>query len=205
MSKTIELEDLGITREDLTERLVANLAERLLSEHGIPVRTTVRLEDDEGDDVDDVVTSPFAQALHDRVESAVAEAVDRVAAEHVIANLDQYLISLDMTPTNRWGESNGPRLTLREWIDQRIDGWLRERVDYHGRSRAEGSGGGADTPRIVYLVHQHLHTMVGVRIEKALKEVNTAMGEGLAEVVRDEVGKIAERLSVEVSTNKRRA
>jgi hypothetical protein len=197
-TKTIDLADLGITKEDLVDRLVGSLTERLLSEQGIRVQSTI--PDAEDDDEPEMVTfSPLGQALHGRVERAIAEAVDKVAARHVIDNLEEHLAGLDMTPTNRWGERQAEKMTLREWIDQRIDGWLRERVDYNGRSKREGSGGGADTPRVVYLIDQHLKHAIGSKIEAALKRLNTEVGESFAAVVKEQGGKRADKLTVKVS------
>lgn len=179
----LTIESLGISTDELTQRLVQTMADRLLGEWA---------DDDEG-----------KTTLHRRLEKLVIERVDQaiedLAGRHVLPNVAQYVETLVLTETNKWGEKSGRSLTFVEYLVERAEHYLTEKVDYKGKAKGEewGSSWSPHQTRVSHLVHEHLQYSIKTAMEQALKTANSKIAEGIQETVKIKLAEIVASLKVE--------
>lgn len=187
----LTLEALGLSRDEIIDRMVDRLAEKMLREN---------VMDDDGDLVD-VSHSPFAQAVHGRVMAKIDQAVEEIAARNVLPNVASYVENLSMQETNKWGEKTGQKLTFTEYLVKRAEAWITEPVDYQGKPKGTDSfSWRARGTRISHMIHEHLDYQIQTAIKQALAELNSKVAKGLHETVRIQLSEVLEKLKVEVKT-----
>jgi hypothetical protein len=88
--------------------------------------------------------------------------------------------------TNEWGEKTGKSVTFTEYLVERAEAYMTEKVDYQGRSKAEvrdSYGWKPNQTRIVSLIDQHLQYGIATATEQALKSANERIAEGIKDAV----------------------
>src|SRR5271166_1889409 len=154
----ITLESLGMTQQELQERVVTKICDDLLA--------TECFDNSEGEAYRD--DSPLAQKLRVEIRKRIDRGIAAIAETQVLPNVEKYIENICLQETNRWGEATGRALTFREYLVQRAEAYLQETVNYEGKTKEEAgsySWSGKQT-RITNLVHKHLH----YTIESAMKE-----------------------------------
>lgn len=183
---TLTLESLGLTREEIIDRVVERIADRLLREHAI---------DEDGDD--DALPSPMAKLLERKVAQRVSDAIDAIAGRHVLPNVAAYVETLILQETNKWGEKKGTPMTFVEYLVSRADAYLREEVNYDGKTRgADSYSWKASGTRIAWMVHKHLQHSIQIAMERALKDANSAIVGGLEQAVKIKLAEVLASLKV---------
>jgi hypothetical protein len=184
----IDLTALGFTQDELRERVIDRLCDRLLAD---------------GDFED----SEFAGKLNQTIQKRIDHAINRLAEKHVLPNVTQYVESLTLQATNKWGEAKGKPVSFVEYLVERADAYLREEVDYEGQSKAEKRDAynwrKAQT-RVMHLVHQHLHYAVESAMKQALEAANSSIVEGLHEAVKIKLSSFASDLKVTLAVKEKR-
>lgn len=193
MSGALDLaKELGLTNDDLVERVVAKCVDRVMESAGY---------DEDGES--EAVPSTFARKLHDAVKKRIDAAVEKIAAKHVLPNVTTYLEQLELKATNQWGEARGPAVTFVEYLVQRAEHYMTEKVDHSGKAKDDagnyGSWSGSQT-RIAYLIHQHLQYSIETAMKQVLKDGNAILIEGLEKTCKAKLEEIAKQLKVEVKT-----
>lgn len=187
----LTLEALGLSRDEIIDRMVDRLTEKMLRES---------VMDGSGDLVD-VGYSPFAQVIHDRVMAKIDQAVEDIAARNVLPNVASYVEKLTMQETNKWGEKTGQKLTFTEYLVKRAEAWITEPVDYQGKPKGTDSySWRVHGTRIGHMIHEHLDHQIQTAIKQALTELNSRVAKGLHETVRVQLAEVLEKLKVEVKT-----
>jgi len=187
----MNLEELGITKEHIFDRLVEKLAADVMvatnkDEDGYPWQGA----------------SEFAQQLNKAVAEAICAKVAAVADEHVAPQVSELVEGVTLQATNKWGEAKGQSLTFREYLVDRAERYMTEKVDYNGKTKGESGGfswTGTQT-RVTHLVNKHLHYSISTAMEGALKSANSRIVTGLEETVKMKLAEIANSLKVAVST-----
>lgn len=174
----ITLESLGLTRDDICDRVV----DRLCGELG-------SYEDFEGQ-------------VQGKVREAVDAAVSKMADEHILPNVHQYLENLCLQETNRWGEAKGKPVTFIEYLVQRAEAWMTEKVDYQGKAKTERDSYSwrENGTRVEFMIHEHLQYSISTAMKQALADANKTIVGGLQEAVKVKLNEIARKLKVEVKT-----
>ena len=180
----IEIKDLGLTQDELTNRVVQVIADNLMAAY-MPV--------EDGD-----IRSPFHQVMEQKVTDAIDAAVENIAARNVLPNVETYVENLCLQKTNEWGEAKGTSLTFTEYLVQRAEAYLNETVDYEGKPKGKNSYAfrGAQT-RITHLVEKHLHFHIERAMKEAVQNANSQIADGIAETVKLKLQDISKRLRVE--------
>lgn len=183
----LTLESLGLTKEEIVERVVARISDAVLREH---------VEDEDGED--SPVSSPFAVILERKVIERVNVAVEEIAGRHVLPNVAAYVEGLCLQETNKWGEKTGKKaLTFVEYLVARAEVFLREEVDYHGKPRGTDSyQWKAAGTRIAWMVHEHLQYSIQIAMQQALKTANAAIAGGIEAAVKIKLAEVAASLTV---------
>ena len=188
------LETLGITREELAEKMISRAVENLLAE-------IVEYTDHEGEDATARRASPFARIMEQRIKERIDAEITRIAEAHVLPNLTDKIENLIIQETNQYGEKVGKPTTFIEYLIGRAETYLTEKVDHDGKSKGEaGSYGwtGAQT-RVTHIVHRHLQHSIAIAMQDAVKNANKLLVEGLQETARIKLGEIAASLKVNVA------
>ncbi len=187
----LTLEALGLTEEKLADRLVEKLADHMLS--------SLQYDEDGGEWNGE---SRFAKRLSDQVAARLNKIVDDLGEKHVLPRVTAMVEDLCLQETNKWGEKVGKPVTFTEYLVQRADFWLREEVDYSGKTKAEvgGYSFSKSGTRVSYMINQHLQHSISTAMKKALEEANKSIIGGLEEAVKIKLGQIAVQLKTEIKT-----
>lgn len=184
----LSIEALGISREEIVDRLVDRLAEQVLREHVA------------GDDLESETPfdrpprkSPLLNVIERRVMAKIDQAIDDIAARNVLPNVASYVESLCLQETNKWGEKIGKPIGFVEYLVKRAEAWITEPVDYQGKPKARGT-------RISHMIHEHLDYQIQTAIKQALADLNSSVAKGLHETVRLQLNEVLGKLKVEVKT-----
>jgi hypothetical protein len=188
---SIDLEALGLTKEDLQERLIDRLVHEVL---------TSNMTDEDGASF--VSQSTFRRELDKKLKAHIDAAVASMAEQHVLPNVSQYIENLTLTETNRWGEKTGNTVTFIEYLVKRAEDYLTEKVDFQGRSKSETSGYGwnGTQTRVTHMVHQHLHYSIDTAMKQAITDANKVIVIGLQETVKQKLAEVSAKLKVDVKT-----
>lgn len=188
---SFDLQALGITKEELQQRVIDRAVERIFETTGI---------DEDGDEF--VETSPFAGRLEKAVKAAIDARVGEIAEKHVLPITGDLVENIVLQATNTWGEKVGKPQTFREYMIARAENYLTEKVDYNGKEKGEAGGfswSGTQT-RITHLVHQHFQYSIDSAMKAAVKNANDKIAEGIQEAVKIKLGEITQQLKVEIKT-----
>jgi hypothetical protein len=95
------------------------------------------------------------------------------------------------------------KLTFTEYLVQRVDAYIREEVNYNGKSRSEDRdsyGWSKSSTRIVHLIHGHLQYHIQRAVTEALGQVNSSVRKGLEEAVKHAIASVQVKVATEVKT-----
>lgn len=183
-------EQLGITKDDIAERVAAKIASSMLTEY------STEFDDETGEEVPVEKPSPFRTLVKKRVDAKITEAVDSIAEKVMSGDLEEKLESLTFPQTNSYGEPKRDPLTLREFIARRADSYLTEKVDYQGRTGYNASG--QDRIRVVWMLEQFLNERIKEEMTRSLASANAQIANGIAAAVKESLADITRRIKAEV-------
>lgn len=186
----ISLESLGLTVEQMQDRLVDAMIDRFL---------TSRVSDEDGEPVH--VASRFQSAIQEAVLSRVDASVERMIAPALEGSIDAYIDGYKVKHTNGYGEAKREPETITEYIVRRAQEYLTEGVDAQGQSRADRAKAGRDayghkdaTTRVAFLIDKRLNEEIEKAMKGALATANDAITNGLKSAVAFELTKINAKL-----------
>lgn len=186
---TIDLETLGMTQEDLQQRVVSAMCERLMS---------VVVVDENGEYPDD---SPLKRRLDKSVREQIDKAIDSLAEKHVLPLVSGRIETLIIQKTNQYGEATGAPATFTEFLVKRAENYLTEQVDWNGKEKGRDSySWKGEQTRITFLVHQHLHHHIEQAMKKAMENANSVIVDGINATVKLKLAEIANKLELKVKT-----
>jgi len=185
----IDLEALGMTQEELQERVVQTIAETAL--------TTLQYDPDEGEFEG---TSALHKRLDRKIQDLMDKAINDLAAKHVLPHIVERIESAVLQQTTKWGEKKGEPVTFTEFLVARAEHYLQEEVDYAGKNKDEGgyNWSGAQT-RLTHLINDHLQYSISTAMYDALKSVNEQISEGIAETVKIQLREIVAKIKPKVT------
>lgn len=189
----ITLESLGLSKEAIEEKLIAHLAQEVLTEIQYDY-------DDDGSEYR--AKSTLAKKLDAIIKQHIDATINALAEKHVLPNVTRYIENLTLQTTNQWGEKRGQPVTFIEYLTQRAEDYMQEKVSYDGKSRNEAnsySWNGTQT-RITHMVHQHLHHSIETAMKQALQIATSGIATGLQETVKTKLAEVSQKLKVEVKS-----
>jgi hypothetical protein len=188
----LTLESLGLSKEELADRVVQAAADRLLLDVSV---------DDEGEP--HPINSTFERQIEKLIKARTETTIAALAEKHVLPNVTTYVENLCLQETNRWGEKTGAKVTFIEYLVQRADAYLREEVDYDGKSQAEDRyNWPKNGTRIAYLVEKHLYQSIEVAMKQALKSANESIVGGIEKTVKMKLAEVAQQMTVSLVVKK---
>lgn len=183
-------EQIGITQEELQERVVDGLVERIL---GHPV------EADEG-----YVHTTVMNEAQARVVAAINAKVDAIAAAHILPRVEAMIEGLVLQQTNQWGEKKGEPVTFVEYLIERAEQFIKAPVDFEGKAKDDKGYCGSwkpSTSRIAFMIERHLQYSIETALDTVLKDANSKLAEGIEQAVKIKLNEIS--LALKPSIKKR--
>jgi hypothetical protein len=179
------LQEIGFTQEELQERVLERIVARLFGE-----------TDDEqfwlGDD-------SFKEKLDAQIKGRIDATVQKLADEHVLPHVGEYVEKFTVQETTKWGEAKGAKLSFTEYLIQRAHFYLTEEVNHDGKTKADDSYNFRPyTTRIAYLIEKHLKYHISTAMEGALKTANSAIADGIQGAVKVSLARVLEGIKTSV-------
>lgn len=189
------LKALGLSPAMIEDRVVESAVERLLEE---------RLSDEDGRPAG-TVTTRLAERMKKTLQERADAAVDKWAQEVVLPRLDEMIANVTLQETNRWGEVKKELkpVTLKEYLVQRAEEYLTDRVDERGKRIEKGAYQyEKGETRLQQLVAKHFRDVVSGALSDAVVEANKILCESLEKTAKIQLGEIAAKLRVDVSVGR---
>jgi hypothetical protein len=177
------LEALGISTDDISERLI----ERLVNVYA-------------GED-------RFACDFEARIEKAIKDAanasIEKVITDKVLPKISEMVENITLQKCNRWGEPDiqSPKQTFKEYLTERADAYIREEVNYDGKTQAEDSYSFQKRgTRIAWMIDKHLHYHIEKIMAERLSGGVNIVRKGLEDAVKLALQNISVSVKTEVKT-----
>jgi hypothetical protein len=176
----ITLEELGLTQQDLQERVVQAVAAELLESVSFD-------EDDNEYRHKSSLRQQLDKVLQERIDAAVAALADDVCADA----LPEFLTKFVLHPTNSYGERRGEDIPFAEYITSRADEYLGEKVRDDGQKSDSYRNDKPLRTRLLWLVDEKLHASIDAAVKNALEGANNDLAARMQSAVVEAVGAVA--------------
>ena len=186
----LDLEALGMTQEEMQERVIERIAQVAL--------TTLQYDPDDGEFND---SSALAKRLDRKIQDLMDQAINDLAAKHVLPNIIERIETTVLQQTTSWGENKGEPVSFTEFLVARAEAYMQEEVDFKGKTRGNGNSydwKGAQT-RVAWMIHEHLQYSINTAMEAAMKTVNDQISEGIAATVKTQLADVISKLKPHVA------
>ena len=190
------LKALGISPEELGQRIVDQAVETLLRSTGFNPETEEETR----------YESRFKREIEARIQKAVDEKIAALAAAHLIPRVGEMIDAANMRKTNAYGEAKGPSMTFKEYIAHRAETYMTEDVDYHGKSKADLEARGESTynwrncgPRLTVLMQMYIRDTLEKHATAAVTDVNKVIAKNIEQAARSAINAAAASLKVSVA------
>lgn len=185
------LEALGITKEDLTERIVEKAVNDLMESHGF-------------NENDDEVSyeSQFKREIDKRIQQAVQDKISALAAEHLLPRVGEMIEQADMRQTNRYGEPKSDPMTFKEYIASQAEVYMSEDVNSNGESKSESGDSchwKVSGPRLTVLMRMYIRDTLEKHAKAAVTDVNKVIATNIQKAAMQAISEAAANLKVAVS------
>jgi hypothetical protein len=193
---TIDFEMLGLSREDVQNRVVERIAAVLMEEKS-------EEWDDESGTYEGTVESRAMKSLKKLIKDRIDGKVLQMANEVVLPKVAEMVETTTFRETNKWGEGKGtPELTFKEYLVQRAEAYMQEQVDCDGKAKSQTSGYSWTSygTRVTYMIHTHLHHSIEQAMKEAVQNVNRMITGGLEATVKQKLEEITKSLKVAVQS-----
>ena len=191
MATTLDLAALGITPEELQDRVIQRIADGLLYTSS---------SDEDGHEFRR--DAQFKRKLDEAIQERIDVAVTQLADTHVLPLVAGKIETLTLQKTNEWGEKRGQPISFIEYLTQRADAYMTEQVSYEGKAKGDGDSYNwkGRTTRIAFMIDKHLHYSIENAMKEALANANSAISKGLEGAVKLALEQVKTNLSVKTET-----
>jgi hypothetical protein len=186
------LEALGISPEELGQRIVDQAVETLLSSTGFNPDTEEETR----------YESRFKREIEARIQKAVDDKIAALAAVHLIPRVGEMIESANMQKTNGYGEAKGPAMTFKEYIASRAEQYMSEPVNYHGKSKAEDGDAynwRSEGPRLTVLMRLYIRDHLEKCAKAAVTDINKVIAQGIEKSAKDAINGAVAALKVGIT------
>jgi hypothetical protein len=185
------LKEIGITKEELQEKVIEKVVRCVLSRNSF----------DEDGNVE-AISSDFSNRLNKLVQEKIQSTIDKIASKSVLPNVEKYIKDLKIQKTNHYGEAKAEPQTIVEYLIQTAENYMTEKVNYDGKTKSQSdsySWKGEQT-RVTHMVHQYLHYSIETAMKNALQNANSQIVKGLEETCKLKLSEISNQLQISVKT-----
>lgn len=187
----MELKDLGLTQEQITEAVVNKISSDLLQK---PIKG---IDEDTGEEYDDYENTLYYQELRKQIKAKIDTTIETIIDKSVLPNAEKQINNIILQPTNRWGESKGEPLSFVEYLTKRAEEFMLEDVNFQGKTKKQESySWQKNGTRIEYMIHCYLQYHIESWAKKALTEANKTIIDGLQKAVEIQLQKVLKSLKI---------
>lgn len=185
------LKSLGISPEELGNRIVDQCVESLLSGAGFDPDTEQETR----------YETKFKREIEARIKAAVDAKISAIAAEHLIPRVGEMIEKADMRKTNAWGEAVSAPMTFKEYIAHRAEAYMSEDVNYEGKSK-EDKGDSYNWkscgPRLLVLMRNYIRETMETHAQAAVIDINQVIAKNIQKSAQDAIASATAALKVVV-------
>jgi len=186
----MDASELGMTQEEMAERVIDRIAEKAMRTCGILYDP----DDEESTEVDTRLAQRLDAAINARIDADVKVAAAKVFMPAVETRVFQ--------TTNMWGESTGDVATFTEHIIAKANAYMAEKVDKNGKAKKKGDSYqwiGIRT-RLEDAIHRLLHDPLKEAMSIVVKTNAAAFLESVQKVAKDSLAQTNLKISTTVKT-----
>ena len=134
------------------------------------------------------------------VKEATDKAVSRYIEHVIVPRIEKEIGNITFQATNTWGEAHGKKFTFREYLIDRAEKWLEEKVDHNGKPKGTDSYSWHPyQTRIAHMVHEHLHWSIKNSVEQMLKTANEKIVGGIQETIKMKLAEVQTALELKTT------
>lgn len=183
-----DLKDLGITQEELADRVVERAVSQLLDG---------RTSSDDEDEEDSRYSDSIRRRMDEEIKKQIDAAVKTIGDAEVLPRIADAVEKLTIQRTNEWGQKKGEPKTFTEYLIERAEAYITEPVSFDGKTKEEDSyNWRANTTRIAYMINKHLQYSIETAMEKALRDYNSTVQKGLEGAMKIAIANAAEKFKL---------
>ena len=186
------LEALGVSAEDLAERIIDKAVNALLYSTGFDP------------DTEEYVTyeNKFKKAIEAKIQQTVDAKIAAIADVHIIPRVGELIGSANMVQTNKWGEAKTPPMSFKEYIAHRADAYMCEEVDINGKSKAESDSYNWRScgPRLTVLMRNYIKDSMETAAKSAVNDINKVIAKNIEKASKDAIAATVANLKVSIAT-----
>lgn len=188
-------EQIGLTQQELQDRIIDGVVDRMLSKY-------VTYSDEYGRDCDDIENSQLRDRLDKAIKTHIDKEIDRVANAYLEPLVTNLVEKFKLQETTRWGEPKGEEMSLTEYIATRAEKYMAEPVDFNGNARSEVGRHGSFTQRstrMVYAIEKYLHYHMEQAMKKALGNAHKTLNDSIMATVQASLSEVTKAVKLNVS------
>lgn len=185
------LEALGVSPEDLAERIVDKAVHALLYSTGFNPETEEEV----------TYENKLKREIENKIQQTVDQKISAIAAEHILPRVGEMIEKADMRKTNRYGEPQSPSLTFKEYIAHRAESYMSEDVNLQGQSKAESGDSynwRSQGPRLTVLMKNYIKNSMEVAAKSAVNDINKVIAKNIEKAAKDAIAATAANIKVSV-------
>ena len=186
------LEALGITTEDLINRIVDKATQDLMTSVGYNYDT----------DEEFTTRSTLARQLDKKIKDHIDAKVGELADKHILPRVTEMIENITIAKTNTWGERTGEKYTFIEYLTKCAENYMTAEVNYEGKTKDQSGGysWSKSGTRVAVMIDKHLHYSIETAMKNALAQANSTIATGLQGAVKIALENATEKLKVAVTT-----
>lgn len=191
------LEALGVSAEDLAERIIDQAVHALLYSTGFNPETEKEV----------TYENKFKKAIEAKIQQTVDLKIAAIASEHILPRVGEMIEKADMRKTNRYGEPQTPSMTFKEYIAHRAESYMTENVDCFGSSKADLEAKNESTynwsssgPRLSVLMKLYIKESMEKAAKTAVTDVNAVIAKNIEKAAKDAIASTLANLKVSIAT-----
>ena len=217
------LEQIGMTKEELQNRVVCVLVNQIMAQRGIfetkPLATGKLVDiQDEGGPEYDPETGPYAEEppvrpsvpaqkfsteLAAQCTAMLKAEVAKVADATLQPHAEEIIRTQVLQSTNNWGEKKAEPMTFIEYLVARADKYMQEEVNDKGEVDSDRIIYNRNRPpkqsRLSFMIDEVIKAEIKTAMTDAMKRASGLFAEGLAETLKRKAQIMTESLVVKVS------
>lgn len=188
------LESIGLTNEEIQDRVIERIVERLLD---------YETADEDGRHV--IGVSDLTRSVKKLIKERIDESVRALGEKHIVPRVDELVEGHVLQETTMWGEKKGDPVSFTEYLVQRADAYMAEKVDSSGKTKEESGGfswSGRKT-RMTHLIDSYLELQIHSAIKSGMGDVTKSLGAAIADTVRLKIDEVMQSVRVGVDVKSR--
>lgn len=170
------LQELGITSEDIINKIVDKCSEELL--------TTFDCNFD--DDCGDRSNSRIIKIIQNRIKNHIDKKVIELADTHILPKVSEIIENTVLQETNKWGEAKGEKISFVEYLIHRANKYMIEEVDKSFETKSESGSyqWKKHCTRIEFMITKYLYTSIETAMKQSLDDIKFSISSGLENAVK---------------------